>query len=143
MFSEKQNKSKGDRWTLTNIADDTQLGSPARLATKRRLMESSHTKGNMHGNVILEQQLQETQIREKQLQRRVEDAERRAEESKKRAEYSERRAEDSERRAEVSKRIAEESEGRAKAAEERVHNLKKSLADTTQNLRQCELVIWV
>ena len=99
-----------------DIADDTQLGSQARLATERRFMESSHTKGNMDGNVSLEQELQDARIREEQLQRRAEDAERRA----------------------------EYLEGRAEAAEERVHNLERSLADTTQNLRQCEFVscVW-
>ena len=71
-------KSAGSKWALTDIADDTQLGSPARLATKRRLMESSHIKGNIDGNMSLEQQLQKAQIRENQLQKRAEDAERRA-----------------------------------------------------------------
>ena len=103
-------KSEGHKCALTEIAHDTQLGSPARLAIKRRLMESSHTKGNMYGNVSLEQQLQEARIREEQLQRRAEDAERRA----------------------------EESERRAEAAEDRVYNLERCLADTTQNLMQCE-----
>ena len=80
-------------------------------------MESSHTQGNMDGNVSLEQQLQEARIREEKLQRRAED--------------SERRAEDSERRAEESERIAEVAEGR-------VNNLERSLAETTQDLRQFE-----
>ena len=137
---------------MTDIADDTQLGSPARLATKKRLMESSHTKGNMDGNVSLEQQLQEAQIREEQLQRRAEHSERRAKESDRRAEESERRAEvaerraevaegrteESERRAEVTEGRTEESERRAEVAEERVQNLERSLAETTQDLRQCE-----
>ena len=47
-------KSGGGKWTLTDIADDTQLGSPARLATMRRLHECSDTKGNMDGHVSLE-----------------------------------------------------------------------------------------
>ena len=114
-FLERQ--SAGEKWALTDIADDTQVGSPARLATKRRLVESLYTKGNMDGNVILEQQLQEARVREEQLKKRAEDAERQAEEAG-------RRAEDSERRAEV--------------AEGRVHNLERSLAETTQDLRQCE-----
>ena len=77
IFSEWQ--TEGGKWTLTDIADDTQLGSPARLATKRRLMESSHTKHNMDGNVSFEQQLQEARIREDELQRRAEESDRRAE----------------------------------------------------------------
>ena len=150
IFSEWQ--SGGGKWALTGIADGTQLGSPARLATKRRLMESSYTKGNMDGNVSLEQQLQEARIREEQLQRRTEDAERRAQDSERKAEDSERRAEDSdrraeesdrrveysERRAEYSERRAEDLERRAEVAERRVHCLERSLADTTQDLRQCE-----
>ena len=123
IFTEWQINIEGGRWALTDIAVDTQLGSPARLATKRRLMESLHTKGNMDGNVSLEQQLQEARISEEQLQRRAEE-ERRAEDSERRAEDFERRTKDSERRAEV--------------AEERVHSLERSLNETTQDLRQCE-----
>ena len=117
-------KSGGGKWALTDIADDAQLGSPARLATKRRLMESSHTKRNMDGNVSLERQLQEARIREERLERRIEDSERRAGDSERRAEVAEGRAEDSERRAEM--------------AEGRVHNLERSLDETTQDLKQCE-----
>ena len=95
-------------------------------------MESSHTKRNLDGNVSLEKQLQEARISEEQLQRRAEGAERRAEESDRRAEDSERRAKDSERR-------VEDSESRAEVADRRMHNLERSLAETTQDLRQCEV----
>ena len=105
--------------SLTDIADDAQLGSPARLATKRRLMEF-----NMDGYVSIERQLQEARIREERLERRIED--------------SERRAGDSERRVEVAEGRAEESERRAEMAEGRVHNFERSLDETTQGLRQCE-----
>ena len=145
IFSEWQMKSGGGKWTLTEITDDTQLGSSARLATKRRLMESSHTKGNMDDNMSLEQQLQEAQNGEERLQRRAEDAERRAKVAERRAEVAEGRAEDTERRAEVAERRAEVAEGRAEdtertveVAEGRVHNLERSLAETTQDLRQCK-----
>ena len=138
IFSEWQMKSEGGRWALTDIADDTQCGSPARLATKRRLMESSHTKGNTDGNVSLEQQLQEARIREEQLQKRAEDAEWQAEEADKRAEDSERKAENSERRTEDSERRAEDSERRAEVAEGRVYCLERSLDEMTEDLRQCE-----
>ena len=159
-------KSGGGKWALTDIANDTQLGSPARLATKRRLMESSHTKRNMDGNVSFERQLQEARIREERLERRAEDAERRAEDSERKVEESQRRTEDSEKRAEDSERRAEVAEGRAEVAEGRaedserraeiaegrsedserraevaegrVHNLERSLDETTQDLRQCE-----
>ena len=43
-----------------------------------------------------------------------------------------------ERRAEVAEGRTEESERRAEVAEERVQNLERSLAETTQDLRQCE-----
>ena len=152
MLSEWQMKSGVGKWALTEIAEDTQLGSSARLAAKRRLMESLHTKGNMDGNASLEQQLQEARNGEERFQRRAEDAERRAEVAERRAEVSEGRAEDTERRAEVAEgraedaeRRAEVAEGRAEDAERRVEiaegrvqNLERSLDEITQDLRQCE-----
>ena len=123
-------ESGGGKWALTEIAHGTQLVFP-------------HKKGNMDGNVSLEQQHLQAHIREEQLQRRAENAERRAEKSERRVEYLEKRAEEFKRRAEESERRAIESEGRADAAEERVHNLERSLADSTQNLRQCEFVCMI
>ena len=152
-------KSGGGKWALTDIADGTQLGSPARLATKRRLMESSHTKHNMHGNVNLERQLQEARIREEQFQRRAEDAERRAEDSERRAEDSERgaeklerrveylerrveeterTAEDSEKRAEDSERRAEEAERRAEESERRAEDSKRTTEDSERRAEVAE-----
>ena len=60
-----------DKWSLTDIADQTQLGSPARLATKRRMIQSSSNKDNTIRR--LEQQLQESQTRQEELQRRAEE----------------------------------------------------------------------
>ena len=53
-------------WVLTDIADHTQLGSPRRLNDKRRIMEYFSTLDNVTVNErvsILQQQLQELEIR--------------------------------------------------------------------------------
>ena len=136
--------SGGGKWSLTDIADHTQLGSPARLATKRRMIQSSGSQGNMDDAVRkLEQQLRESRIREEQfriekdqLQRRAEELQRQAEDSKQRAEDSNRRAEDLQRRAAELQRQVVDSNRRAENAETRVHQLERSLAETTQDLRQ-------
>ena len=149
--------SRGVKWSLTDIADHTQLGSPTRLATKRRMIQSSSSQGNMDDTVRrLEQQLQESRIREEQLQRSAEEQQRQAEEQQRQAEEQQRQAEaraealqrqvvDSNRRAEESNRRANTSSGRAdefqrraESAEARVHQLERSLAETTQDLRQSE-----
>ena len=151
--------AKGGKWSLTDIADQTQLGSPARLATKR-MIQSSSSQGNKDDTVRrLEHQLQEFRSREEECQRRagelqtqVNDANRRAEASNRRAEASDRRAEelqtqvaDASRRAEASNRRAEELQTQVQGVEDRVHELQTSLAETTQELRQCEdlLTHWV
>ena len=128
------------------------------------MIQSSSSQGNMDDTVRrLEQQLQESRIREEQLQRRAEEQQRQAEaraealqrqvaDSNTRAEDSQRRAAelqrqvaDSNRRAEESNRRADTSSGRAdefqrraESAEARVHQLERSLAETTQDLRQSE-----
>ena len=124
--------SGGGKWSLTDIADHTQLGSPARLATKRRIIQSSSSQGNMDDTVTrLEQQLQESQIREEQVQRRAEELQRQADDSNQRAEDLQRRA------AELQRQVVD-SNRRAESAEARVHQLERSLAETTQDLRQNE-----
>ena len=107
----------GGKWSLTDIADRTQLGFPARLATKRRMVQSSSSKYDaMRG---LELQLQECRAREEVLQRRagelqtqVDDANRRAEASNGRVRDLQTQVEDANRRAEASNRRAEASNGR-------------------------------
>ena len=100
------------------MADHTQLDSLARLATKRRMIQSSSSQGNMDDTVRrLEQQLQESRIREEKLERRAEELQRQAEDSN---------------------RSAEESNRRAERAEERVQHVERTLAETTQSLRQSE-----
>ena len=128
--------SGGGKWSLTDIADHTQLGSPARLATKRRMIQSSSSQGNMDDTVRrLEQQLQECRIEKDQLQRRTEELQRQVVDSNRRVEESNRRAEESNRR---SSQIADEFQRRAESAEARVHQLEISLTETTQDLRQSE-----
>ena len=124
-FVDFQKTSSGGKWSLTDIADHTQLGSPARLATKRRMILSSSSQGNMDDTVRrLDQQLQESRIREEQLRIEKDQLQRRAEELQRQAEDSSRRAEDSNRRSEMT--------------EERVQHLEQSLAETRQSLRRRE-----
>ena len=149
---------------MTDIADSTQLCSPARLATKRRMIQSSSNKDDTTRRFEL--QLQECRVREEELQRRagvlqtkLNDANRRAEASNTRAgelqtqvndanrrtgelqtqvNDANRRAEASDRRAEASDRRAEEFQTQVQGAEDRVQDLQRSLDETTLELRQFE-----
>ena len=178
---------KGGKWSLTDIADSTQLGSPARLATKRRMIPIQSSSNKDDAMRRLELQLQECRMREKEFQRRagelqtqvddanrragdlqtqVDDANRRAgdlqtqvDDANRRAEASDRRAgelqtqvddanrragdlqtqvNDANRRAEASDRRAGELQTQVQSAEDRVQDLQRSLAETTQELRQYE-----
>ena len=139
--------ANGGKWSLTDIADQTQLGSPARLATNRRMIQSSSSQGNNDDTIRrLEHQLQEFRSREEQLQRRagelqtqVNDANRRAEASNRRADASNRRAEASDRRAEElqtqvndANRIAEDSNRRAEASHRRSEELQTQVDDASR-----------
>ena len=127
------------KWSLTDITDHTQLGSPAKLATKRRMIQSSGSQSNMDNTVrILEQQLQESRIREEQLQAKAIDANRRAEDSQIRATELQRQVVESNTRAEALQRQSQEFNRRAERAEERVQHVERSLAETRQSLRQSE-----
>ena len=116
--------SKGGKWSLTDIADQTQLGSPARLATKRRMIQSSSSQGNKDDTVRrLEHQLQEFRSRE-DLQRRAGELQTQVDDASRRA---------------------GELQTQVQSAEDRLRELQTSLAETTQELRQCEdlLTHWV
>ena len=155
---------KESKWCLTDIADSTQLGSPTRLAIKREAIKSS---GNKDATIRrLEQQLLESRAREQELQRRagllqtqVSDANRTAEEFEKEVDVAKNRAftfskkaEFSKRRAEFYNKIAEklqkqvnDADGRAGELQTQIQNAKdrqqdsqRSLAETTEELRQCE-----
>ena len=127
----------GGKWSLTDIADRTQLGSPAQLATKRRMVWSSRKKDDaMRG---LELQLQECRAREEALQRRagelqtqVDDANRRAEASNRRAEASNGRVGDLQTQVEDANRRAEASNRRAEASNRRVGDLQTQVEDANQ-----------
>ena len=55
----QKTSSGGGKWSLTDIADHTQTLFSCRLATKRRMIQPSGSRGNMDDTVIrLEQQLQ-------------------------------------------------------------------------------------
>ena len=105
----------GERWNLSNVADDTQLGSPDRLKAKQACVQDTSTTRR------LEQQLQECRLREEELQRRVAELE-----------ASATAALDFQQQ-------AEESNRRAEDAEERVRHTERSLAEMRQTLRQCEV----
>ena len=104
----QKTSSEGGEWTLADIADHSQLGSPARLATKKRMIQSSSSQGNMDDTVRrLKQQLQESRFREEHLLRRAKEQQRRA-------------------------------EVRAERAEERVQHVERSLSETRQSFRQSD-----
>ena len=85
--------AKGGKWSLTDIADQTPLGSPARLAIKRRMIQSSSSQGNKDGAVKrLEQQLQEFRSREEELQTRAGELQTQVQDANRRAGASNRRA---------------------------------------------------
>ena len=112
----------GGKWSLTDIADQTQLGSPARLAKKRRMIHSSSNKDDTTRR--LEQQLQESRRREEELQRRA-------------GEFQT-QVNDANRKAEASNSRAGELQRQVQGSEDRVQDLQRSLAETTQELRQSE-----
>ena len=124
--------SGGGKWSLTDIADHTQLGFPVRLATKKRMIQSSSSQGNMDDTVRrLEKQLQKSGIREEQLRIEKDRLQRTAEEQQS-------QAEDSNTRSEALQRQVADSNRRAERAEERVQHVERSLAETRQSLRQSE-----
>ena len=129
MFVELQKTSSGGgKWSLTDIADHTQLGSPTRLATKRRMIQSSSSQSNMDDTVRrLEQQLQESRIREEQLQGRAEEQQRQAEEQQRQAGEQQRQAEEQQRQAEEQQRQAEEQQRQAEA---RAEALQRQVVDS-------------
>ena len=123
---------EGGKWSLTDIADHTQLGSPARLATKRIMFQSCSSQGNMEDSVRrLQQQLQESRMNEEQLRLENERSNNRIEELQSQVAHSHTRT------AELQTQVVNTTR-RAESAEARVHQMEISLAETTQNLRQSE-----
>ena len=143
MWSIFQKTFLGVKWSLTDIADHTQLGSPARLATKRRMIQSSSSQGNMGDTVRrLEQQLQESQIKEEQLQKRAEEQQKQAEEQQRQAEEQQRQAKEQQRQAEEQQRQAEEqqrqTEEQQRQAEEQQRQAEEQQRQAEEQLRQAE-----
>ena len=133
----------GGKWSLTDIADQTQLGSPARLATKRRMIQSSSNKDDTTRR--LEQQLQESRTREEELQRRAGELQTQMDDSNRRSGELQTQVNDANRRAgelqiqvDDSNRRAGELQRQVQDSEDRVQDLQRSLAEMTQELRQSE-----
>ena len=119
----------GGKWSLTDIADQTQLGSPARLATKRRMIQSSSNKDDTTRR--LEQQLQESRTREEEFQRRAGELQTQVDDSNRRSGELQTQVNDANRR-------AGEWQIQVQDSEDRVQDLQRSLAEMTQELRQSE-----
>ena len=150
----------GKRWSLTNVADHTQLGSPDRLKAKQAIVQDMSTTVRR-----LERQLQECRLREEELHRKVaeleastketqvsdigkgysennadfrrvtrqaEEFQQRVEEFQQKEEEVQRRAEESERRAEESERRAEESERGAQAFQQQVQESNRRAEDANR-----------
>ena len=128
---------KGGNWSLTDIADNTQLGSPARLAIKRRMIQSPSNKDDAMRR--LEQQFKECRVREEELQRRagelqiqVNDANRRAEASNRRSGELQTQVEDANRRAEAYNRRAKELQTKVDDSSRRVVELQTQVEDANR-----------
>ena len=132
----------GKRWSLTDVADHTQLGSPDRLEAKQAIVQDTSTTVRR-----LEQQLQECQLREEKLQRRVvelvastketqvSDCGKKYSENKtdfKRVEYFTRRAEESQPRVEEEQRRAEESQQRVEELQQRAQEFQQRVEEWQQ-----------
>ena len=141
--AELQDSSGEKCWILTDIADHSQLGSPQRLADKRRIMESFSTRndGDVDERVRrLQQQLEDLEIRARDravsLERRLDECNWRADESDRRAEESDRRAEESDRRAREFEGMANESGRRTEESARRAELLQRELAGVRQSLQE-------
>ena len=85
-----------------------------------------------------EEQLRQAEEQQRQAEEQQRQAEARAEALQGQVVDSNRRAEESNRRADTSSGRADEFQRRAESSEARVHHLERSLAETTQDLRQSE-----
>ena len=124
------------KWSLTDIANQTELGSPARLATKRRMIQSSSNKDDITKRP--EQKLQESPARQDELQRRAGDLHVKVYVDKRKAEASNRRAGELQTQVNYANRRAEELQIQVQGSEDRVQDLQISLDETSQELSQCE-----
>ena len=141
--AELQDSSGEKCWILADIAEHSQLGSPSRLADKRRIMESFSTRndGDVDERVgRLQQQLEDLEIRARDravsLERRLDECNWRADESDRRAEESDRRAREFERMANESGRRAEQSDRRTEESASRAELLRWELGGVRQSLQE-------
>ena len=136
MFVFTYTEFHGGKWSLTDIADQTQLGSPARLVTKRRMIQSSSNKDDTTRR--LEQQLQESRRREEELQRRAGELQTQVNDANRKAEACNSRAGELQTQVDDSNRRGGELQRQVQGSEDRVQDLQRSLAETTQELRRSE-----
>ena len=115
---------------MTDIADSTQLGSPARLATKRRMIQSSSNKDDTTRR--LELQLQECRVREEELQRRAGELQTQVNDANRRAEASDRRAGELQTQVDGANRRAGELQTQVDGANRRAGELQSQVNDANR-----------
>ena len=148
-----------DHWSLTDIADSTQLGSPARLELQLQECQARENELQARAEELQTQvndanrRAEASNGRARRLQTQVIDANRRAEASNGRARRlqtqvinANRRAEDANRRAETSNERAERLRTQVQREEDRLQGLQRSLAGTMrqgEDLLQANSTHWV
>ena len=142
---ELQDSSGEKCWILTDVADHSQLGSPQRLADKRRIMDSFSTcyDGDVDKRVRrLLQQLENLEIRARDkvvsLEKRLDECNRSAEESNRKAEESDRREEESDRMAEEADRRVEESDSRAEESDRRAEESERRAEESDRRAEEAD-----
>ena len=101
---------KRGNWSLTDIADSTQLGSPARLAAKGGMIWVARRR--------LEQQLQECRVRKEELQRKVKELQAQVDYANRIAGEMQTQVDDANGRADASHRRAGELQTQVQGAED-------------------------
>ena len=114
---------------MTDIADQAQLHSPARLATKRKIIQSSSNKDNRTRK--LEQQLQESPARQEELQRRVGELQTQVEDANERAGELQTQVEDA-------NEIAGELQIQVEDANERAGELQTQVEDANERVGELQ-----
>ena len=141
-----------DHWSLTDIADSTQLGSPARL--ELQLQECQAREDELQARAeelqtqvnVANRRAEDSNGRARRLQTQVIDANRRAEASNGRARRLQTQMIDANRRAETSNERAERLRTQVQGAEDRLQGLQRSLARTMrqgEDLLQANSTHWV
>ena len=130
---EFQKKSpKGGKWSLTDIADSTQLGSPARLTTKRRMIPIQSSSNKDDTMRRLELQLQECRMREEEFQRRAGELQAQVDDANRRAGELQTQVDDANRRADASSRRAGQLQAQVDASNRRAGQLQTQVDDSNR-----------